>query len=81
MSGDERYRRIADATLDYMLRELLLEGGGLASAQDADTDGVEGLTFTWAPGEGAPGDLLQPFEDGRSHGRVALPWAACPSKW
>jgi uncharacterized protein YyaL (SSP411 family) len=26
---------------------------------------VEGLTFTWAPGEGAPDELLQPFEDGR----------------
>ena len=27
----------------------LLDGGGFASAQDADTDGVEGLTFTWTP--------------------------------
>ena len=34
-----------------MLRELLLPGGGLASAQDADTDGVEGLTYTWTPDE------------------------------
>ena len=56
---------IADATLDYVLRELALDGGGFASAQDADTDGVEGLTFTWAPGEGAPEELLEPFEDGR----------------
>ena len=63
--GDERYRRIADLTLDYVLRELALEGGGFASAQDADTDGVEGLTFTWAPGEGAPEELLEPFEHGR----------------
>ncbi len=63
--GDERYRRVAEETVEYMLRELLLEGGGFASAQDADTDGVEGLTFTWAPGEGAPEELLQPFEDGR----------------
>jgi uncharacterized protein len=63
--GDERYRRVADLTLDYALRELALEGGGFASAQDADTDGVEGLTFTWAPGEGAPEELLEPFEHGR----------------
>ena len=55
--GDERYRRIADRTLDYVERELALDGGGFASAQDADTDGVEGLTFTWAPGEGAPDEL------------------------
>ena len=52
-------------TLDYVLRELALDGGGFASAQDADTDGVEGLTFSWAPGEGAPEELLQPFEHGR----------------
>ena len=57
--------RSPNATIDYVLRELALEGGGFASAQDADTDGVEGLTFTWAPGEGAPEELLQPFEDGR----------------
>jgi uncharacterized protein YyaL (SSP411 family) len=63
--GDERYRRIADATIDYVLRELALGGGGFASAQDADTEGVEGLTFTWAPGEGAPEDLFEPFEHGR----------------
>src|SRR5262249_33928508 len=63
--GDERYRVIADRTLDYALRELALEGGGFASAQDADTDGVEGLTFTWAPGEGAPEELFEPFEDDR----------------
>jgi uncharacterized protein YyaL (SSP411 family) len=63
--GDERYRRVADQTLDYVLRELVLDGGGFASAQDADTDGVEGLTFTWAPGEGAPEKLLEPFEHGR----------------
>ncbi len=62
---EPRYRRIADATLDYLQRELALDGGGFASAQDADTDGVEGLTFSWAPGEGAPEELLQPFEHGR----------------
>jgi uncharacterized protein YyaL (SSP411 family) len=63
--GDDRYRRVAEQTIDYVLRELALDGGGFASAQDADTDGVEGLTFTWAPGEGAPDELLQPFENGR----------------
>ena len=63
--GTERYREVAEETVEYMLSELLLVGGGLASAQDADTDGVEGLTFTWAPGEGAPDELLQAFEAGR----------------
>jgi len=63
--GEPRYREVADRTLDYALRELRLDGGGFASAQDADTDGVEGLTFTWAKGEGVPDELLQPFEGDR----------------
>jgi uncharacterized protein YyaL (SSP411 family) len=62
---DGRYREVAEQTIDYVLRELALPGGGFASAQDADTNGVEGLTFSWAPGEGAPDELLEPFEDGR----------------
>jgi uncharacterized protein YyaL (SSP411 family) len=65
------YERIVERTVEYCLRELRLDGGGFASAQDADTDGVEGLTFTWTPNELVdaigPGrdDLLQPFEHGR----------------
>jgi len=63
--GDEDHREVARGTIEYALRELRLEGGGFASAQDADTDGVEGLTFTWARGEGVPDETLEAFEDGR----------------
>jgi uncharacterized protein YyaL (SSP411 family) len=69
VTGRDRYRDVVEGTLDYLLRELALPGGGLASAQDADTDGVEGLTYTWTPEEasevGLAAGLLQPFEDGR----------------
>jgi uncharacterized protein len=65
VTGEARYRAVSEAALDYLLRELRLPEGGFASAQDADTDGVEGLTFTWTPEEGAPAELLQPFEHGR----------------
>jgi uncharacterized protein len=65
VTGSERHREVAEETVEYLLRELRLEDGGFASSQDADTDGVEGLTYTWAPGEGAPEELLEPFEDGR----------------
>jgi uncharacterized protein len=65
VAGEDRYRRITEETLDYMLRELLLPEGGFASAQDADTDGVEGLTFTWTPDEGVREELLHPFEHER----------------
>ena len=66
LTGEERYREVAERTLDYLLRELRLEDGGFASSQDADTDGVEGLTYTWTAEEGAPAELLEPFEHGRS---------------
>jgi uncharacterized protein len=63
--GEERYREIVEETLDYMVRELRLPEGGFASAQDADTAGIEGLTYTWTEEEVAESSLLQPFEGGR----------------
>jgi len=68
VTGTERYRDVAEETLEYMLRELRLPEGGFASAQDADTDGVEGLTYTWTEEDDIPPELLHPFE----HGRFAL---------
>jgi uncharacterized protein len=65
VTGHERYREVAERTLEYMVRELRLPSGGFASSQDADTDGVEGLTYTWTPDD-VPAELLQPFEHGRS---------------
>ena len=66
LTGRARYCEIVEETVEYMRRELWLEDGGFASAQDADTNGVEGLTFTWTDEEGVPPDLLEPFEHGRS---------------
>jgi hypothetical protein len=65
VTGEQRYRDVAERTLDYMVRELRLASGGFASAQDADTDGVEGLTYTWTEEEGVPAEVLRPFEHGR----------------
>ena len=74
--GEERYRAVTEETVDYLLREMRVGGGGLASAQDADTDGVEGLTYTWTPAEweglGLDPSLLEPFEHGRAIVRGAL---------
>ena len=47
LTGDARYREVATGTLDYMLRELTTDDGAFAASQDADTEGIEGLTFTW----------------------------------
>jgi hypothetical protein len=69
VTGRARYREVVEATVDYVLRELALPDGGLASAQDADTEGVEGLTHTWtldeAAAAGLPRSVLEPFEHGR----------------
>ena len=73
VTGNERHREIVEETVTYMLRELALPEGGFASAQDADTDGVEGLTFTWTLDDGVPEDYLQPFEHGRFVIRGELP--------
>ena len=78
VTGRERYRDVVEETAAYLLRELALPEGGFASAQDADTNGVEGLTFTWtedelrAAGVERPQDVLLPFEHGRSVLRGAL---------
>src|SRR5918994_3830915 len=79
VTGESRYRRVVEETLDYLVREMRLPDGGFASAQDADTDGVEGLTYTWTPeeigevlGDEHP-DWLQPFEHDRLILRADIP--------
>jgi uncharacterized protein YyaL (SSP411 family) len=48
VTGDASYRRVAEGTLEYLLREMRHDLGGFFSSQDADTDGVEGLTYVWS---------------------------------
>ena len=64
LTGDERYLAVAVGTLDYMVRELTTDDGAFAASQDADTDGIEGLTFTWRATEirDALGDEAGMFE-------------------
>ncbi|MEZ5429453.1 MAG: thioredoxin domain-containing protein [Pyrinomonadaceae bacterium] len=50
-TGDDFYKRIAVETLGYVRREMLDERGGFYSAQDADSEGVEGKYFVWTPEE------------------------------
>ena len=48
-TGSDFARRIALETGDFLLRDLGTTEGAFASALDADTAGVEGLTYVWTP--------------------------------
>ena len=62
-TGETRFRDVATGTLDYMIRELTTVDGAFAASQDADTEGVEGLTFVWSAAEirEVLGDDAAPF--------------------
>ncbi|MEV4633281.1 thioredoxin domain-containing protein [Rhodococcus coprophilus] len=51
ITGTPFFRRVAEETAGFLLRDLRTAEGCFASALDADTDGVEGLTYAWAPAQ------------------------------
>ncbi len=51
VTHEARYLQVALDTLDFLLREIRLPDGAFAASLDADTDGVEGATYTWTADE------------------------------
>ncbi|HKP51725.1 MAG TPA: thioredoxin domain-containing protein [Chloroflexia bacterium] len=60
LTKNELYARIAQETLDYVMREMVSPEGGFYSTQDADSEGVEGKFYVWTPAEVV--DVLGPEE-------------------
>jgi uncharacterized protein YyaL (SSP411 family) len=44
---DGQYRRTAEETLGYVLRDMADSAGAFHSAEDADTEGIEGKYYLW----------------------------------
>ncbi|GAC1334274.1 MAG: thioredoxin domain-containing protein [Candidatus Dormibacteria bacterium] len=48
LTGDPELRSGATGIIDYVLQDLTSEEGGFFCAEDADSEGVEGLYYTWS---------------------------------
>src|SRR5436305_2800960 len=51
LTGEARYRQVVEETIGYVLRDLAAPSGAFYSAEDADSEGVEGKFYVWSKAE------------------------------
>ncbi|BDG35930.1 thioredoxin domain-containing protein [Saccharococcus caldoxylosilyticus] len=51
LTKNERYKEIAEQIIEFVKREMTSNDGAFYSAIDADSEGVEGKYYVWAPDE------------------------------
>jgi len=49
--GRPEYRRVVEETVGYVMRDMRDASGAFYTAQDADSEGVEGIFYTWKRSE------------------------------
>ena len=49
VTGDSSYLAVAEGIVSYVSRDLTTPEGGVFSAEDADSEGVEGKFYVWSP--------------------------------
>ncbi len=84
----EEYAQTAREIFAYVLRDMTSPEGGFYSAEDADSEGREGLFYLWRPGEVKellgedPGGLFCRFygitEEGNFEGETSIPHISLP---
>jgi uncharacterized protein len=67
VTGEETYARVLRQTLNYIIRDMTDPAGGFYSTEDADSEGHEGLFYTWTPDEI---EAVLGAEQGATFGRV-----------
>jgi len=62
-NGNELFRIRIEETIAWLTREMVVAGDGLASSLDADSEGEEGLYYSWSESEisDAVGDMAGEF--------------------